>query len=408
MKVLVISNFYPPEVYGGYEIGCAQVVDGLRERGVEVVVLTSPMKGAETKAEQGVRRSLSNSFGVRVETMGLLKRLCVIYRHEYHNRQEFYRVVRQEQPDVIYFWNLGYLSYSLLEAANLTGIPSALFMFDYGYRERDTDLWNRFQCAETSGVKILVRRVMAACMKAQTGYGQEHLSACPEAIHSPTRYIESKYVDTPMCKAKWLSVSWGVDSDLFCPSEEPQALSRLLFVGQVSEHKGVHLVVEAIGMLKEEGVDDVCLTIVGRCVDDAYRLRLQELADKFEVLDNIEYIDFVDNSELPELYRRHGVFLFPSQWDEPMGIALMEAMACGLCVISSGTGGSSELYEEGKTGLSFRSGDSRSLADVIGRVIGDKAFAEQLSVQARKAMLVKDFRKHTVTTIENALKQQLN
>ena len=41
MKILVLSNLYPPDVIGGYELGCKQVVDALRARGHDVRVLTT-------------------------------------------------------------------------------------------------------------------------------------------------------------------------------------------------------------------------------------------------------------------------------------------------------------------------------------------------------------------------------
>ena len=58
MKILVLSNFYPPEVVGGYELACAQAVEALRRRGHEVLVLTAAAR-AYCDPEPHVRRSFS-------------------------------------------------------------------------------------------------------------------------------------------------------------------------------------------------------------------------------------------------------------------------------------------------------------------------------------------------------------
>ena len=56
MKVLVVSNLYPPEVIGGYELSCRQVVDGLRSAGHDVRVLTTaPQVPAGPEAQDDSR-----------------------------------------------------------------------------------------------------------------------------------------------------------------------------------------------------------------------------------------------------------------------------------------------------------------------------------------------------------------
>ena len=60
--------------------------------------------------------------------------------------------------------------------------------------------------------------------------------------------------------------------------------------------------------------------------------------------------------ELPAAYRAADVFVFPSTWSEPFGLVPIEAMACGVPVVGSGTGGSGEFLIDGATALVPRSG----------------------------------------------------
>ena len=175
---------------------------------------------------------------------------------------------------------------------------------------------------------------------------------------------------------------WGVDTEVFYPAESlPQG--KLLYVGQVSHHKGVHLAVEAIGLLKQRNPElPVHLTIAGRCASDTYERELLGLVAKYHLEETVSFFGFVDRKELPQLYRQHSVLLFPSVWDEPMGISILEAMACGLVVISSGTGGSAELFVDGESGLVFKSDDAEDLSGKLEMLLENPLVASNMRLNS--------------------------
>jgi glycosyltransferase involved in cell wall biosynthesis len=181
-------------------------------------------------------------------------------------------------------------------------------------------------------------------------------------IHYPTQYLKSLLEKFGIRARKWNHVPWGVDTEMFHPAEVlPQR--KLLYVGQVSPHKGVHLAIEAVGLLKKRNPElPVSLSIAGRCATGSYEQELLDLVAKYQLEDSVNFMGFMDRKDLPELYRQHSILLFPSVWDEPMGISILEAMASGLVVISSGTGGSAELFVDEESGLRFKSEDSQDLS----------------------------------------------
>jgi glycosyltransferase involved in cell wall biosynthesis len=67
-------------------------------------------------------------------------------------------------------------------------------------------------------------------------------------------------------------------------------------------------------------------------------------------------------------YRAADVLVFPSVWDEPFGLVPIEAMACGVPVVASGTGGSSEFLADGTNCVLFTRGDHDSLAAALMRL----------------------------------------
>lgn len=112
---------------------------------------------------------------------------------------------------------------------------------------------------------------------------------------------------------------------------DPAEPLRLLYVGNLLHLKGVHFAIEAIRS------SDVSLTIVG---DGSYRSTLQRCAAKSDVGNRVNFLGYRRSSELPEIYREHDVFIFPSLHDSG-GIALLEAMSHGLAPICLDSGGPS-------------------------------------------------------------------
>ena len=359
MKVGVISNLFPPEVCGGYEIGCGQAVEGLRERGVDVQVLTSgrcPKEGREY-----VHNTLSCSMGVGFSKMSRLAKLRFLIRHERENLRAFRKFLAEVRPDVLYLWNLSHTSRSMLSLARKSGIPYGTFVFDHGLCEVSTDPWlSQFAKVPGNAARNVQRILMAVAglfIRRPADWPLEF-----DFLHYPTQYLKNLLENSGIRAKKWYHVPWGVDTDLFHPAESlPQG--KLLYVGQVSHHKGVHLAVEAVGLLKQRSPElSLHLTIAGRCATESYVRELLDLVAKYHLEDDVSFLGFVDRKGLPGLYRQHSVLLFPSVWEEPMGISILEAMACGLVVISSGTGGSAELFVDGESGLVFKSEEAQDLS----------------------------------------------
>ena len=118
MRLLVISNLYPPEVQGGYEILCAQVVEGLRSKGHSVVVLTSGSKAADPDERTFRRLELTGRFPEPVRpsrwgSLGVHLRNAAITR----------KVIEDVRPDRIFIWSQLRLTLGGAEAAEQSGIP---------------------------------------------------------------------------------------------------------------------------------------------------------------------------------------------------------------------------------------------------------------------------------------------
>jgi len=404
-KILVVSNFFPPIAYGGYEIACAQIVDGLRTMGFRTKVLTSSHRSRECVAnETDISRTLRSSLKTDFGKLSWPERFRRLLALELWNQRCLCEAVENFRPDLIYFWNLGYTSKSLLALAARRRWRHGCFIFDYSLLDACADAWGaHVELREGNFLSNSARALAGAFgrLLGQPGGGKP----APDFVHYPTDYLRGYHEEQNFPNTTWVKVRWGVDERIFHPRERTDH-PRLLFIGQISEHKGAHLVLEALGLLREEGFPNLLLTMAGQCLSEEYRGRLDSIIRCQHLEQVVSFRGFVRRENLPELYSEHAILVFPSVWEEPMGIVVLEAMACGMAVISSGTGGSGELIRDGVDGLLFTSGDPADCARKIARLCNDPEFSDKIRKNARQAVLERFRLEATLQTIAQDLKRR--
>jgi glycosyltransferase involved in cell wall biosynthesis len=139
-------------------------------------------------------------------------------------------------------------------------------------------------------------------------------------------------------------VPYGVDLQRFKPSLSSYRFRkdrplRLLFVGRINQRKGMKYLLEAMRLL---GPSSVHLTVCGRVVDDLEYFR--------PFGKQVEICPSVSDGELVAAYQRADLFVFPSV-AEGFGQVLLEALACGLPILSTTHTAAPDLIEEGVEGF---------------------------------------------------------
>lgn len=147
----------------------------------------------------------------------------------------------------------------------------------------------------------------------------------------------------------------GVDREMFHPSRDDKTntVARVLFVGRLTEQKGVTYIIDAVdkivkarGDLKESFFCDV----IG---DGPLRKDLEEKVRRLCLEKIIVFHGWISREKLPSFYQNADVLILPSS-DEGMPNVVLEAMASGLPIITTEVSGSSELVVSGENGLFVR------------------------------------------------------
>jgi glycosyltransferase involved in cell wall biosynthesis len=160
----------------------------------------------------------------------------------------------------------------------------------------------------------------------------------------------------------------------------PPSDLKLAIVGQVQENKGQLEAVKAVHELVKSG-QNVHLAIAGKPTSKTYFQSIESYIEKNNLKDNVSFLGFVDKPF--NLIYQADIALTCSIF-EAFGRSTIEYMLIGTPVVGSNSGGTSEIIEHGKTGLLYKTGDYRDLASKVQKLAGNKEFAKQISVAAKK------------------------
>ena len=155
----------------------------------------------------------------------------------------------------------------------------------------------------------------------------------------------------------FVSPSGGVDLTLFHPVEKQNPEMILGFVSRIDYGKGWDDFLEVMYMLHRE---KYCVkAIMAGC--GAEQEKMLTMINKKGLNECIEYVGSVAHEELPNLFSRFDVFIFPSRRSESLGLVGVEALACGIPVIGSKIGGIPGFVNDGVNGYLFESGNINDL-----------------------------------------------
>lgn len=245
------------------------------------------------------------------------------------------------------------------------------------------------------------------------------------AIVTPSEFVTRRLEGRmPYLAGRIHTIGNGVDTATFRPAPRNMAarrdVLRILFVGRVSPEKGVHKLAVALGQLLDSG-ERIELDIVGPVgllplsqvellthdsqmaalrhfyghglwssldrqllhARSGYRRHIESLVPAGSRA-SVRFHGQSPRDAVIDLYHRADMLVIPSLCEEPFGLPIAEAMACGLPCIGSNAGGIPELIEHEGTGLLVSRGDTTRLADALRRLAHDPAARERLGRRGRE------------------------
>lgn len=401
MRILVISNLYPPPWLGGYELACKDVVEGLRARGHTVYVLTSSYKAEDCPPEPHVFRLLNHYWGSYPDgaltlTRGQAARSMWL---DFANCRIVKECIQQLQPDFAYLWNLQRVSpVPVIGAVRRSGIAHAIHLMDYWLMESrlTPDVVHR---PWLRAMIWLPRRVVEPLLMSN------ELISISETVRR--EYVRHGF---PANKIRVIYHGIHIDSKRCkdATRSHRQGLFKILFAGQLIESKGVHTLLSALAELVHLRSDqNICLDIIGKG-DREYVRKLLDLIHRYHLERFVNLVGDVPRQELLDRYGEYDLLVLPTERVEPFGMVVIEAMASGVPVIASDLGGPAEVITNGETGILVPAGDSLKLALTISDLMCNDELREKIRDKAL-ALVKKRFSiEGSVAQIERYIQEQVD
>jgi glycosyltransferase involved in cell wall biosynthesis len=433
VKILVLTNLYPPHHAGTYDFRVQALTDALRLRGHTMQVLTS--KHGMTHEQRGAeveRRLLLNGVYEHpaVTRFGELRAL------EIANHDLLRETVSAFQPDIIHVHSLRGLSKSLIFGLRNARVPVVYDMADYWLAEDvRTDPWLRFwnspgisapqklwrACLEMSGKRnhldaLAPTRMMKGYDRIPDVYGTgsgpgalapnsisafrfDRLYFCSQALKEATEQAGFRVNHAEV-------IYPGIATQQFVGEMKPAdaPVTKFLVVERLDAKSGVLTAIKALEIARDQH-SKATLSIYGRGDSDYIAeirsyIAMHTLPVDFLPVSNI-------SRELPTVYRRHDALLHTCEWNEPFSLTPLEAMASGLPVIAADIGGARELVRHGENALTYTPGSAEELAARIEELQSQPQLRCQMVDTAQQEVLSKYNETAVADKIENYLQTSI-
>lgn len=389
MKILFLTNFYPPYELGGQELSCEQVVLALRARGHSTFVLTSDhgVKRGDFR-EEYVNRTLQLEMNLQP-----LRHAWAFFfsrkKKERRSLRQLRKAVHEFQPDIIFIWGMWNLPRSLPFLAETLLPGRVVYRFAEYWPTLPTQHELYWQAPGRIWCMAPLKKVLGALARFRLSLESSVNSLKFERAFCVSASTRNVLLNSgiPLEQAKVIYT--GVDPDRYsmrpCIPESEGTVLRLLFAGRLAPQKGVETALKALASPQLRAREEVTLTLVGSG-SLLYERQLKELIAELKLVDRVKLVGRVPREMMPLVFQQFEVMVVPSNWEEPLARVVLEGMASGLVVVASRKGGTPEMIADGVNGLLFEPDDSDDLAEKLVSLLRNPALRCDLTQAARRTI----------------------
>ncbi len=373
MRLLLITNLYPPQELGGYGRCMADFAWGLLQRGhqIQVICNDAPYLGSSgcgPNAEP-VDRSLKlkGNFANGVQ---LLQDNCARAQVDAANCKLIAQWLNADRWDGMLLGNLDLLGAEIFTPMPATELP---LLHHIGFVSSPYPVE---QMPSSPQYKLLA---------ASAAVRKSLIEAGLPVANAPVIYPGARVdlLGAPRVNRPLPAQADGT-------SERPL---RVCFAGLMMASKGPHTLLEAALILHSRGVF-VEMMLAGGNFQGNYLSQMEHFCSSHGLQNQVRFLSQLNRDQLARFFRLNHVCVFPSIYPEAFGIVAAEAMASGLALVSTAVGGAAELFEDGISGLAYPPGDCTALANKLEKLAknptllvnlqqaGAKRVKQQFSVNA--------------------------
>jgi glycosyltransferase involved in cell wall biosynthesis len=329
-----------------------------------------------------------------------------VIRQQVRDITRFDRVLDEFKPDVVSWWNLEGLTKAILRLSGDRGIPSVHCVDDdWMIREFgaggdiDHPFW--FEFWRVKWGPRLLRPIVRLCL-------------APVERRLERRGIPTRAFGVPAAHACFISgfrrfvhqqagidlgssevIYGGVARDKFfsrrSPADYADGPLRLLYAGYLDQKRGLHTIVEALGLIAGPQRDRIHLSIVhsGPMIPDEYVNGITARIAQLGLQQHVTFLGRVPHDQMPAVYAAHHAVVFASVLKEGMPMVMLEAMCAGCAVPNTGSGGAIELSDRAGAPL-FPKDHPFALSRLLSALEKDRLWVAEIAKRGQESV-IRDF-----------------
>ena len=384
LKVLLVSEYFPPKIFGGGEISAYNLAKSLAEKRVDVFVLTTNFKDLRIFEEKDgfkIIRTLKtgNNPSLIIEN---LKRFLYFQKSL---KKEILKIDKKENFDVVHFLNTTSIpSFKINKKtiATINGYTNFCPKRNLFYKEQNVCSgcsFNKFiYCILNSEfigktrMKFYLKYNPFFWLFLYFNYKRKNndLKNINKfiAISDFIKYLllKNDVKERSICKIPNI-VDINKTGKHFDIKEKGIIIS---YVGSLEKAKGVEMLVKAFNKVDSEAK----LLIFG---SGSQRKYLEKISNE-----NIKFFGSVDYKFIPSIYKQTNIFVQPALWPEPLSRVMIEALFFGKPIIATNNGGNIEGVIDGKNGFLINS--EKELKEKMGTLIKNYRLRKKMGLKSKK------------------------
>lgn len=396
MKVCNIIYSFSPYNCGGADIYAEKISKYLVKFGHEsIVITTKPYNGL-----QSLRPMVEYVDGLKVfrfypaniyfvgnhTRKNFLERLLwsIIDTYNLHPWRVITYIIKTEKPDIVHLHTPVSISLSVFNSIKRLNIPLIFTLHDYFLLcKRATLLNHRGEICKNPVLPCIFYRWMT---KKVTNLNN------PDVVISPSKFALDLLRKYSFFKnSRKIILPNGIDVPKKPIKKIDNGIIDIVYIGALSQHKGVHLLVEVFNKLN---LKNVRLHIAGKGPMEKFLRRLSRKNNK------ITFYGWISEKRKKELLRMGDISVLPSLWYENFPTFVLESFSYSIPVIGSNIGGIPELVRDGYNGLLFSVGNVLELKKAILKIALEDSKLRELSSNAYKTAKMYKIDEHVKKLVE--------
>jgi len=393
VKILYVTDSFPPEGIGGAGQVVFDMAKGMIARGHDVHILSV------TIHQENIGTTEYESIPVKRISSSEKSQFFRSYRAAYNPfiKNSFSEALKEINPDIVHFHNIHeHFSFTALRWASKTGAAVFITLHDtlsFSY----TRLYHFIDPNDPHQQGPFNYHVSWKFSLQQVGKAFNpfrNWSIRRSLAHAHTIFSVSNALKDALEQNRIHNVTTlynGIDCGEFTASEEETNALRsqlnlgnkkvILFGGRAMQDKGAEIIISTLPMIVKQCPDTV---LVMATEQGGYQERLRSMARELGIEDVVVFTELFHGRERAALFSLASLVVVPSIYFDPAPLMVMQAMAAGKPVVGTCFGGTPEIIEDGKTGYVINPFNTQLLVDRTSELLHDPALAHEMGEAGKK------------------------